>query len=97
MVPAASRSTLCGCFTDLTDSAVDNSRGKVQNAVTGSTAIFFSTKDGYLFVVTIFLLFTSLMITFGMLLVITRIYLKPIVELWLAVEGESAVEEKQAE
>ncbi len=60
-------------------------------------AIFFSTKDGYLFVVTIFLLFTSLMITFGMLLVITRIYLKPIVELWLAVEGESAVEEKQAE
>ncbi len=29
---------MCGCFTDLTDSAVDNSRGKVQNAVTGSTA-----------------------------------------------------------
>ncbi len=60
-------------------------------------ALIFSTKDGYLFVVTIFLVSTSVLITFGMSLVITRIYLKPIVELWLAVEGESAVEEKQAE
>jgi hypothetical protein len=28
---------------------------------------------------------------------ITKIYMKPIVELWLAAESESVVEEKQAE
>ena len=60
-------------------------------------ALIFSTKDGYLFVVTIFLVSTSVLITFGMSLVITRIYLKPIVELWLAVEGESAEEEEKTE
>ena len=60
-------------------------------------AVIFSTKDGYLFVVTMFLVGTSALMTFGMSLVITRIYLKPIVELWLAVEGESAEEEEKTE
>ena len=60
-------------------------------------ALIFSTKDGYLFMVTLFLVFTSALITFGMSLVTTRIYLKPIVELWLAAESESAEEEKKTE
>ncbi len=60
-------------------------------------ALIYSTKDGYLFVVTLFIVLTSVLITFGMSLVITRIYLKPIVELWLAAESEFAEEEKKTE
>lgn len=58
-------------------------------------ALIFSTKEGYLFAVTAFLVLMTVSTVGGLAMAITKIYLKPIVELWLAAEGESAVEEEK--
>ena len=57
-------------------------------------ALIFSLKEDYLFVVTLFLVFLNVLLVLVGALAITKSYMKPIVELWLAVESESAEEEK---
>ena len=60
-------------------------------------ALIFSAKEGYLFVVTTFLVLLNVSLVCGLAMVLTKTFLKPIVELWLAAESESAEEEKKTE